>query len=124
MYLDQRSKKMLEILVKSPSLSSKQLESKVNLSRRQIRYSIDKINDWLEDNNYPRITRLKNGKFIINPILTELFIGQEIMNHTYYILSEEERVLLILYILLSQDDLSLFHFTDALQVSNVTILSD
>src|SRR5690625_256912 len=124
MYLDQRSKNLLEILVKNPNLSSKNLETKMELSRRQIRYSVDKINDWLEDNNYPKIERLKNGKFVINPILSELFIDQELINHSNYILSEEERILLILYIMLSKDDLSLFHFTAALKVSNVTILSD
>ncbi|MBP1948394.1 transcriptional antiterminator/mannitol/fructose-specific phosphotransferase system IIA component (Ntr-type) [Virgibacillus litoralis] len=54
----------------------------------------------------------------------EMFTGDHNMLTDYYIPTESERVLLILFILLSQNDLSLFHFTNALEVSNVTVLND
>ncbi|MRH41528.1 PRD domain-containing protein [Aquibacillus halophilus] len=124
MYLDKRSKSILEDLISHPNMSSKEIESKTGLTRRQIKYSVEKINNWLEDNNYPLIKRLKNGKFIIHPALAELHANDELRVAENYIPSEEERVLLILFILLAQSDLSLIHFTQALKVSNVTILSD
>ncbi|MDQ0415611.1 BglG family transcription antiterminator [Mesobacillus stamsii] len=124
MYLDKRSKNILEDLISHPNMSSKDIESKTGLTRRQIKYSVEKINSWLKVNNYPTISRLKNGKFIIQPVLAELHANDKLRIAKNYILSEEERVLLILFILLAQDDLSLIHFTQALKVSNVTILSD
>lgn len=54
----------------------------------------------------------------------EMFTGDHNMLTDHYIPTDSERVLLILFILLSQNDLSLFHFTDALDVSNVTVLND
>ncbi|MDC3424577.1 BglG family transcription antiterminator [Aquibacillus sp. 3ASR75-11] len=124
MYLDKRSKSILEDLISYPNMSSKEMESQFGLTRRQIKYSVEKINSWLEDNNYPSIKRLKNGKFIIHPALAELRANDGLRVAENYIPSEEERVLLILFILLAQDDLSLIHFTQALKVSNVTVLSD
>ena len=124
MFLDQRSKELLHVLIENPNIYSKEIELELGLTRRQIKYSIGKINTWLLNNNFPKIERYKNGQFIIDPTLFELPSDAKLIDHTNYNLSEEERILLILYILLSQDDLSLFHFTDTLKVSNVTILND
>ncbi|API93215.1 MULTISPECIES: helix-turn-helix domain-containing protein [unclassified Virgibacillus] len=124
MYLDKRSKEILEELISHPNLSSKDIETKTGLSRRQIKYSVEKINNWLKENNYPVLQRLKNGKFLIHPVLGELYDQDQLRVVDNYIPSEDERVLLVLLILLSQHDLSLVHFTQALKVSNVTILSD
>lgn len=124
MYLDRRSVSIFEELISNPNISSKDLEIKKRLSRRQIKYSLEKINNWLEENNYPKIKRLNNGRFIVDSVLMEVFPEQNIVLTENYIPSEDERVLLILFILLSQHDLSLFHFTHALKVSNVTVLND
>ncbi|WP_412775052.1 winged helix-turn-helix transcriptional regulator, partial [Virgibacillus pantothenticus] len=40
MYLDKRSKEILEELISHPNLSSKDIETKTGLSRRQIKYSV------------------------------------------------------------------------------------
>jgi len=124
MYLDKRSFDILEELIRNPNVSSKDLEEIKRLSRRQIKYSIEKVNNWLADNNYPTITRLNNGNFIIDQTLVEILTDSSHIVPEHYIPSENERVLLILFMLLSQDDLSLFHFTNALKVSNVTVLND
>ena len=124
MYLDQRSKIILEELIKNPNISCKELEVKLSLSRGQIKYSVEKINNWLEANEYPKIKRLNNGKFLINPLLSEVMLNDQISEVKHYLPTEKERELLILFILLSQTDLSLVHFTSALKVSNVTIVSD
>ncbi|MFD1449060.1 BglG family transcription antiterminator [Oceanobacillus profundus] len=124
MYLDKRSLSILEEVISNPNISSKELEVKKNLSRRQIKYSIEKVNNWLSDNNYPKVKRLMNGKFLVDRMLMEVFTDNDLLTTENYIPSENERVLLILIILLSQGDLSLFHFTNALKVSNVTVLND
>lgn len=124
MYLDKRSFSILEELIRNPNVSSKDLEAIKGLSRRQIKYNIEKINNWLANNNYPEIKRLNNGNFVIDSTLMEVLTDSTNASPEHYIPSEHERGLLILFMLLTQDDLSLFHFIHALKVSNVTILND
>ncbi|WP_071396180.1 BglG family transcription antiterminator [Bacillus tuaregi] len=127
MYLDERSNLLLKEVLGNPEISNGQLEEKFQLSRRQINYSFQKINDWLEANNYPIIKRTNTGKMIINPTILDLF--QDSMDSTLrkksYIPSEKERATYILLMLLgSAEELSLVHFTSALDVSKNTILRD
>ncbi|WP_017729638.1 BglG family transcription antiterminator [Halalkalibacterium ligniniphilum] len=126
MYLDERSNLILKGVLSNPEISNKELESKYNLSRRQISYSFTKINDWLEENNYPPIKRTNGGKFIVSPKLIELF-AEKIDGSVAakYIPSEKERAELIILMLLgSEDELSLVHFSIELEVSKNTILRD
>lgn len=126
MQLDDRSNTLLLEVVTTPGIKNKDLEEKYNLSRRQIGYSFDKINDWLETNNLPKIERTKKGLFIVDPtLLTSLHHEKEQSSMNQYILSEKDRADLITLMLLSRsEELSLFHFTSALKVSKNTILSD
>ncbi|KIL49626.1 BglG family transcription antiterminator [Jeotgalibacillus soli] len=126
MYLDERSNLILKGVLNNPEISNKELENKYHLSRRQISYSFTKINDWLADNNYPLIKRTNGGKFIVSPLLIDLFAekidGAVTAN---YIPSEKERAeLIILMLLSSEEELSLVHFSSALEVSKNTILRD
>ncbi|MGP4064300.1 BglG family transcription antiterminator [Oceanobacillus sp. M65] len=124
MYLDKRSFELLEELILNPKITSKEMEIRKQLSRRQIKYSFEKINNWLQDNNYPKIKRLNSGNFIVDATLNEIITQKNELDTSSYIPSENERVLLLLFIMMSQKNLSLFHFTHALKVSNVTVLND
>ncbi|MGW9019223.1 hypothetical protein ACWGPA_29330, partial [Priestia megaterium] len=78
MQLDDRSNTLLLEVVTTPGIKNKDLEEKYNLSRRQIGYSFDKINNWLETNNLPKIERTKKGLFIVDPtLLTSLHHEKE-----------------------------------------------
>ncbi|MCD4838218.1 BglG family transcription antiterminator [Neobacillus sedimentimangrovi] len=127
MYLDERSNLLLQEILGNPEVSNVQLEEKFQLSRRQVSYSLTKINDWLESNNFPKIKRTSTGKFIVNPNIIDLFT--ENIDHPFkkssYIPSEKERAKFILLMLLSSsEELSLIHFVYALKVSKNTILRD
>jgi transcriptional antiterminator/mannitol/fructose-specific phosphotransferase system IIA component (Ntr-type) len=126
MYLDERSNLILKEVVGNPDISNKELESKFHLSRRQISYSFTKINDWLKEKNYPIISRTNGGKFIVNSVLIDLFAEKaDDSTSAQYIPSEKERAEFILLMLLSgEEELSLVHFSSALQVSKNTILRD
>ncbi|KHD84714.1 BglG family transcription antiterminator [Heyndrickxia ginsengihumi] len=125
MYLDERSNLLLQEVIGNPEISHASLEEKYQLSRRQVGYSFKKVNDWLSENNYPTIKRTKSGKFIVNPILIELFAEKVDISTRNYILSERERSQFILLMILSSDEqLSLYHFTSALNVSKNTVLRD
>jgi len=123
MYLDERSNLLLKEVLINPDTSNIKLEKKFKLSRRQISYSFQKINNWLEENNYPPIKRTNSGKFIISPVVMQIFA--EKVDQNQYIPSERERAQLIIMLLINNNtELSLFHFTSALKVSKNTILRD
>lgn len=127
MYLDERSNLLLKEVLGNPEISNAKLEEKFQLSRRQVNYSFQKINDWLEANNYPIIKRTNTGKFIVSPNILDLFTDQ--IDHTSrrssYLPSEKERAKYILLMLLSSsEELSLIHFSSTLDVSKNTILRD
>ncbi|MFP8644095.1 BglG family transcription antiterminator [Priestia aryabhattai] len=125
MHLDERSNLILKRVVSNPGISNMELERKYHLSRRQISYSFTKINDWLKSNNYPKIQRTNGGKFIIDPLLMELFAEKVEHSAGSYIPSEKERAQLVLLMLLSsEEELSLLHFSSSLSVSKNTVLRD
>lgn len=125
MYLDDRSFSILKEVLANPVISNSQLEKKLNLSRSQLNYSFQKINDYLETNHYPVIKRTKQGTFQISPVLVDIFFKHVEETTAGYIPSEEERAKFILLMILNQsEELSLIHFTSALDVSKNTILRD
>ncbi|AGK55438.1 BglG family transcription antiterminator [Bacillus sp. 1NLA3E] len=125
MYLDERSNLLLNEVLSNPEISNTILEEKHQLSRRQVSYSFKKINDWLDGKNYPTIKRTNSGKFIVNPKLLDLLAKKTERTNSKYIPSEKERAQLILLMILSSDEeLSLIHFTTAMEVSKNTVLRD
>lgn len=126
MELDARSSQLLRELLTNPGIKNKDLEHKYSLSRRQVEYSLSKINDWLKANYLPEIKRSRTGQFLIGKVLfTALSMDRERNTKGNYNLSAEERANLIILMMLSKnEELSLFHFTHALGVSKNTILRD
>ncbi|UOQ45522.1 BglG family transcription antiterminator [Halobacillus salinarum] len=126
MSLDERSKNILDELVSNPSITSTTLENKYEITRRQLGYSFTKINDWLMAKNLPVIERTRKGHFLIDQsVFTNLNGEDESTPVEVTVLSEEQRVYLLLMLLLSsKEELSLHHFTVELDVSKNTVLND
>lgn len=128
MVLNDRCKRILDEITKDPSITSKALERKLDLSRRQLGYSMDKINEWLLLNDLPVIERTRQGHFIINQaVFTKLGNRQKHKARLseQLVFTEEQRIQLILtMILASKEELSLNHFTYELGVSKNTVLND
>lgn len=126
MQIDIRSRAIFDELMSNPSITSKELEAKHDLTRRQLGYSIDKINNWLAARSLPAIERTRQGHFIIDHlILSEFSNAKTINSSNQNIITEQQRVYLIIVMLLcKQEELSLIHFTSELDVSKNTILSD
>lgn len=127
MFLDDRSVSLLNELIRTPQIKNKELEGKFKLSRRQISYSLEKINQWLKTKNLTPITKSRNGNFIIDKKIFEHFsvphpTGNQLED---YIPTEKERALLIiLYLLGKREEISLFHIIDLFNVSKNTGISD
>lgn len=126
MQLDERSGNLFDELLKNPSVTSKELEEKYNLTRRQFGYSFKKINDFLVSKNLPEIERGRQGNFIIEQtIITNLSDENEVQVKDTNIYSERQRSFMILLMLIgSKEELSLNHFAIELDVSRNTILND
>ena len=54
MYLDERGYLVLKTIVNNPSITGKEVEQSLDLSRKQVSYTMDKINQYLADNGLPR----------------------------------------------------------------------
>ncbi|MBO0958682.1 BglG family transcription antiterminator [Neobacillus sp. MM2021_6] len=127
MFLDDRSVNILHELIRTPQIKNKELEDKFNLSRRQVAYSLEKINQWLQTKNLVPITKSRNGNFIIDKKIFAHFSDgtSHSGNLKEYIPTEKERALLIiLYLLGKREGISLFHIIDLLNVSKNTGISD
>ncbi|WP_199425892.1 BglG family transcription antiterminator [Thermaerobacillus caldiproteolyticus] len=126
MILDVRSSHLLREVMKNPNISSKELEKKYQLSRRQIGYSFEKINIWLKSKNIPAIERTNNGYFLIDKSLkSRISLDEDFRYENLSELSKMQRVNMILLMLLSKnEELSLAHFTSELKVSKNTVMDD
>jgi len=127
MFLDDRCVNLLHELIRNPQIKNKELENKFQLSRRQISYSMEKINQWLLTNQLNPITKSKNGYFIIDKKVFEHFSEGESETHSIeeYLPTEKERaILIILYLLGKKEAVSLFHIIKLLNVSRNTGISD
>jgi len=126
LYLDQRSWQILKAIADNPAVTGKDLEQQMEASRKQIGYSIDKINEYLQENGMPRLERLRTGKFQVPAVVIREFRSEEPdTKEMVYIYSDRERLYLILLILLChEEELSTWHFTDELKISKNTLLLD
>lgn len=126
MQLDSRSRSLFDELMSNPSTTSKGLEKKYGVTRRQLGYSFEKINDWLQAKNLPIIERTRQGYFIVDHSIISNYSNEKIVaSSEMNIISETQRVYMIILMLLSkQEELSLLHFTSELDVSKNTVLSD
>lgn len=125
MQLDERSVMVLEELLLAPGVRISHLTAKFNLSRSQVIYTIDKINDWLESNYYPIIENDRQLGLIIDHSVREKFPNLVPTSETEYIPSVKERTYYIILMLLSRQELlSLYHIADQLKVSRNTALAD
>ena len=126
MYLDSRSYMIFQEIVDNSSATGKGLEEKFHLTRKQLSYIVDKINDYLRDNGHPEIKRLKTGYFMVPGPVAEHYSAKEAaITKSSYTYSDEERAYWIeLRLLCHEDELSTYHFTEELQISKNTLLSD
>ena len=125
MYLDKRSNQLLVEVLKNPMITVGELQTRFDLSNRQIDYSFGKINSWLEESNHPAITRDEKGGFIVAPNLSKALHNERANHLNQYIFKGIERINLIILMLGHQEEeLSLHHLMFALGVSKNTVLRD
>ena len=126
MVVDNRIHTVLNALIQNPSISGVELQAEFGLTRKQLSYTLKKINDFLESSNLELIKRFKTGKFSVPKHVIETFRDEPVSKAIgRYIYSEDERVHLLLFFLLTRTErLSLIHLSSALTISQNTVIND
>lgn len=126
MAMDKRVIAVLDAIVHNPGITGTKLEAQFCLTRKQLSYTLKKVNDYLEANHFDRINRLKTGKLHIPRHVIEHFRqNQTPETGCRYLFSEAERGQMIIFMLLTRNArLSLLHLSSSLGVSQNTIIND
>lgn len=125
-YIDDRSKNLLTAIVNYPAITGKDLQEKLGLSRKQLSYTMDKVNDYLIENGLPKIERHKTGKITIPVSVIERFREDDISYQGIeYVFSDiERRNIIILILLIHNEELSSYDFIQKLRISKNTLSLD
>ncbi|OIK09757.1 PTS fructose transporter subunit IIA [Bacillus sp. MUM 116] len=126
MMIDKRPLLLLDYLLKVKSIKMNQIMDATQLTKRQISYDLDKVNQWLKESDLPTI-QYKGTHYIVVPdAVVEYFRDNESNRHKQdFVFTEEERLAVIyLYLFKRSDAISSFHLTQLLQVSKNTVISD
>lgn len=119
---------IIEILMENRILTVNEIAKYLGVSERTIRYDVDKINAFLEQNNLKMIAKkpgkgiyfdlTQSDKNIINNVINS-------MNNYNYIMSENERIKYILCLLLKSNKyITINSIADEMSVSRSTIIND
>lgn len=125
MNIDERSNLIVDFIIRNIRVTNEEIQNEFSLSRRQVDYSIGKINDWLLEKNLNQLNK-ENGKYFLDENISGTNLLEiKKMNLKSYIPSREERIKYLQLILVTRDEeLSLNHLIDLLDVSKNTVLSD
>lgn len=125
MELDARTNQLFIEILNNPDETSVSLKNRHHLTRSQLNYSIQKVNEYLTELNLEPITRTTNGHFVITKETIEEFEQSNAQKTVETYLLPEERIQVLILMLLSKTEpLSMNHFIVELNVSKNTIARD
>ncbi len=121
--INKRNLFIIEYLMKNNGNGQiRELAEKVNLSERSIRYDIDNINEYLEEEGFPKIEKLAKGKIFFEN--TDQFKEFFYKNYNQYLILPEERIVYLFLKILFSDFINLNQLSEKLDISRSTIKVD
>jgi transcriptional antiterminator/mannitol/fructose-specific phosphotransferase system IIA component (Ntr-type) len=98
---------------------------KLGYTKRQITYDIQKVNDWLQEQQFPPIVKTPNhGLMVDETYRSQILDSLPKINIDVYIPSQEERLKLIyLQLFIKQEFISVNHITALLKMSRNTVIT-
>ena len=63
--MNDRASQILNLLIKNPDYKVSNIEKLLDLTRRQVNYSLSQINNDLVQNNLPEITKNADGSIVV-----------------------------------------------------------
>lgn len=124
MILDERSAGILQLLQQSSALTMVELETHMELTRRQLQYSINKINDWLVHHGYSAISYDRQVGYYLTDIIRAEDVPVKLTKRSYLFSEGDREKVFGLLLLLSKESLSVYHFQSIASVSRNTVLKD
>lgn len=124
--IEKRPALILDYLLKVKNITMNQVMDETKLTKRQISYDMEKINQWLKEKSLPPI-QYKNTRHVIIPEAVMEYFRKRQTNlpDRDFVLTEGERLAIIyLYLFIRGELISSFHLTQLLQVSKNTVISD
>lgn len=116
---------LMQSIANKAYLSVDDLMIQTKVSKRQIMYRLDKINQILKTSNQLSIQLSSSGELVITPDIRsaiELILHTQQQVQPYYLNKEERQNYLFLMMFLNFEYLSLQHFINSLQLSRSTVL--
>jgi transcriptional antiterminator/mannitol/fructose-specific phosphotransferase system IIA component (Ntr-type) len=124
MFLDERSAALLQVLQQSPIHTISQLEAQTGLSRRQLQYDMQKVNDWLTSRGYQPICYNRKVGYYLPDTIQDKDLQEKLTKRTYVFSELDREKVISLMLLLSREPLSVYHFQHATGVARNTVLKD
>ncbi|MDA1477833.1 BglG family transcription antiterminator [Bacillus changyiensis] len=123
---EKRPARLLQYLVRAREVTMHQLIDHFQLSRRQICYDLEKINQYLTDHEMPVIEYKRKKQLKMSDEVLEFVSHQaQLKIVRSFVLTEEERIQLIyLFLFVRREPVSSAHLTQLLQVSKNTVVKD
>lgn len=118
---------LMQALVKKMYVSLNDFMIDEKVSKRQILYRIDKLNQLLKDKSVSPVVIGSHNELILSNETKEVIMDliKESSSSKAYFLNKKERLsYMYLMIFINPDYLTLHHFSDSLQVSRSTVLLD
>jgi transcriptional antiterminator/mannitol/fructose-specific phosphotransferase system IIA component (Ntr-type) len=129
--VDNRETKLLQSIVSEPGVTSADLLERLDITRRQLDYSLQKLNHQLADLNLPAIKRTRAGEILISPELVKYAAEsgaqspKDTVSDGLRYRDEVQRTLdIIFYIIVNGQYISLTHLYEFLNVGKTTVAQD
>lgn len=115
-----------EIITHRSTVTGKSLETGLHLTRKQVEYGINRINEYLEEQELPALKRLSNGRILVaDEVVKQVDLEWlDMENQEIWLSKVERRQLIQLMLLTKRQELSLQHFIAELKASKNTVLTD
>lgn len=123
--LYERASNILKIILSNRLITIKQLEEQTNCTRRQINYDLEKINEWLVKQNLNPIKNKRGYGLLIDEKTKEriLAILPNLQTKEYVFSNDIRHFLILVYLFINTNYVSVIHLSDLLNVSRNTILN-
>jgi len=126
MMIEKRPALLLNHFLKVKHTTMNQMMVATQLTKRQISYDLEKVNQWLKEKELPPIQYKGIHTIEVPELVLEYFRNQQSnLKERDFILTEEERLSVIyLYLFIRTEPISSIHLIQLLQVSKNTVISD
>lgn len=121
--MNERIQNVISLLLKEPNIKISEMMQKLSLSRRQVNYAIGLINVELRSRNISEIIRHRNGTFSYDNSI-KVLIQNDCKDYPEEFSDHNRKILILAYLILNIDYVSLNHLTSFLGYSKTTVFND